>query len=62
MPYYSYSFEKYEKSRHVRFSLRDKSISHKHSREIALAIKGKSIEKAREFLDDVLSKKIVCPL
>ena len=50
MPNYSYSFENYEKSRHVRSSLRDKSISHKHSREIALAIKGKSIEKAREFL------------
>ena len=46
MPNYSYSFENYEKSRHVRSSLRDKSISHKHSREIALAIKGKSIEKA----------------
>ena len=61
MPNYSYSFENYEKSRHVRASLRDKSISHKHSREIALAIKGKSIEKAREFLEDVLSKKIAVP-
>ena len=61
MPNYSYSFENYEKSRHVRSSLRDKSISHKHSREIALAIKGKSIEKAREFLEDVLSKKIAVP-
>ncbi len=30
-------------------------------REIALAVKGKSIEKAREFLDDVLSKKIAVP-
>ena len=61
MPNYSYSFEKYEKSRHVRASLRDKSISHKHSREIALALKGKNIEKAREFLEDVLSKKIAVP-
>src|ERR687886_621395 len=61
MPNYSYSFENYEKSRHVRSSLRDKSISHKHSREIALAIKGKSIEKAREFLEDVLSKKVAVP-
>ena len=61
MPHYSYSFENYEKSRHVRSSLRDKSISHKHAREIALAIKGKSIEKAREFLEEVLSKKIAVP-
>ncbi len=61
MPDYSYSFQKYEKSRHVRASIRDKSISHKHSREIALAIKGKSIEKAREFLEDVLVTKIAVP-
>ena len=61
MPNYSYSFQKYEKSRHVRAALRDKSISHKHSREIALALKGKNIEKAREFLEEVLSKKIAVP-
>jgi len=61
MPNYSYSFEKYEKSRHVRAALRDKSISHKHSREIALAVKGKSIEKAREFLENVMTKKIAVP-
>ena len=58
MPQYSYSFERYEKSRHVRAAIRDKSISHKHSREIAVAINNKSIEKAREFLEDVLAKKI----
>lgn len=58
---YLYSFQKYEKSRHVRASIRDKSMSHKHSREIALAIKGKSIEKAREFLESVLEKKIAVP-
>jgi large subunit ribosomal protein L22 len=61
MPDYSYSFQKYEKSRHVRAAIRDKSISHKHSREIALAINNKSIEKAREFLEDVLTKKIAVP-
>lgn len=61
MPDYSYSFQKYEKSRHVRASIRDKSISHKHAREIAIAINHKSIEKAREFLEDVLVKKIAVP-
>lgn len=61
MPQYSYSFERYEKSRHVRAAIRDKSISHKHSREIAVAINNKSIEKAREFLEDVLAKKIAVP-
>lgn len=61
MPDYSYSFQKYEKSRHVRASIRDKSFSHKHAREIAMAINNKSIEKAREFLEDVLVKKIAVP-
>ena len=61
MPDYSYSFQKYEKSRHVRAAIRDKSISHKHSREIAISINNKSIEKAREFLEDVLIRKIAVP-
>jgi large subunit ribosomal protein L22 len=61
MPQYSYSFQRYEKSRHVRAAIRDKSISHKHSRELAMAVNNKSIEKAREFLEDVLSKKIAVP-
>lgn len=61
MPQYSYSFQRYEKSRHVRAAIRDKSISHKHSREIALAVNHKTIEKAREFLEDVLTKKVAVP-
>jgi large subunit ribosomal protein L22 len=61
MPNYSYSFQNYEKSRHVRSSIRDKSISPKHSREISIAINGKSIEKAREYLENVLSKEIAVP-
>jgi len=61
MPDYSYSFQKYEKSRHVRAAIRDKSISHKHSREIAISINNKTIEKAREFLEDVLIRKIAVP-
>ncbi len=61
MPHYHYSYQNYEKSRHVRASLRDKSISPKHAREISIAINGKSIEKAREFLEDVISKEIAVP-
>jgi large subunit ribosomal protein L22 len=45
----------------VRASVREKSISHKHSREIAVAIKGLSIEKAREYLENVVAKKIAVP-
>lgn len=61
MPNFSYSFSNFDKSRQVRSAMREKDISHKHAREIALAIKGLSIEKAREFLESVLQKEIAVP-
>lgn len=61
MPHYSYAFQNFDKARHVRASVREKSISHKHSREIAVAISGKSIDKAREFLENVVVKKEAVP-
>lgn len=57
----NYSFSKYDRTKHVRSSLRDKDISHKHAREIAVAIKGMSIEGAREFLERVIRKEIAVP-
>ncbi|HKG71485.1 MAG TPA: 50S ribosomal protein L22 [Nitrososphaeraceae archaeon] len=61
MPNYSYAFQNFDKTRHVRAALREKDISHKHSREVAVAIKGMSIEKARDFLNDVIAKKVAVP-
>ncbi|MFL6331179.1 MAG: 50S ribosomal protein L22 [Nitrososphaeraceae archaeon] len=61
MPNYSYAFQKFDKTKHVRAALREKDISHKHAREIALAIKGMSIEKARGFLENVIAKQIAVP-
>jgi large subunit ribosomal protein L22 len=61
MPHYSYAFSKFDKTKHVRAALREKNISPKHSREVALAIKGFSIEKAREFLESVISLKVAVP-
>lgn len=61
MPHYSYAFQNFDKARHVRASVREKSVSHKHSREIAVHISGKSIEKAREFLENVVAKKEAVP-
>jgi large subunit ribosomal protein L22 len=46
-----YAFQEFDKSRHVRARIKDKDISHKHSREVAVAIKGMSLEKSREFLE-----------
>jgi large subunit ribosomal protein L22 len=61
LPTYSYSFSQFDKNKHVRASLRETDISHKHAREIALAIKGLSIERARNILDQAIEKKVAVP-
>ena len=53
---FGYAFQNYDATRHVRSSLRAKDISHKHAREVAVAIKGLSIEKARDYLQAVVHK------
>src|SRR5436305_1607208 len=45
MPNYSYSFTNFDKTKHVRSALREKDISHKHTREVAIAIRGMSAVK-----------------
>jgi large subunit ribosomal protein L22 len=54
---FDYAFQNYDATKHVRSSLREKDISHKHAREIAVAIKGLSIEKARDYLQAVVNKE-----
>ena len=61
MPNYSYAFQNFDKTKHVRAAIREKDISHKHSREVAVAVKGMSIDKARDFLNNVITKKIAVP-
>jgi len=58
---FDYAFQNYDSTRHVRSSLREKQISHKHAREIANKIKGMSIEKARDYLQAVIHKKRAVP-
>lgn len=58
---FKYSFQNYDRTRHVRASLREKTISHKHAREIAVKIKGMSIETARDYLQDVIKLKRAVP-
>jgi large subunit ribosomal protein L22 len=58
---FQYSFQNFDRSKHVRAALREKSISHKHAREVAIALKGMSIERARVFLEDVIARKIAVP-
>ena len=61
MPSFKYAFQNYDKTKHVRSAIREKAISHKHAREIAVAIKGMSIEKARDYLMDVVKAKRAVP-
>ena len=61
MPHFDYAFENFDSTKHVRASVREKSISAKHAREIALMIKGMSIEKARDSLQEVIALKRAVP-
>tara|TARA_Y100000815_G_scaffold68069_1_gene57211 strand:+ start:2325 stop:2783 length:459 start_codon:yes stop_codon:yes gene_type:complete len=61
MPEYHYAFQNFDPTRHVRAALREKTISHKHAREIAVAIKGLNVEKAREYLIYVTQLKRSVP-
>ena len=58
---FNYAFQNFDSTRHVRASLREKEISHKHAREIAIAIKGLSIEKARDYLQNIITKQRAVP-
>ncbi len=58
---FKYSFQNYDKTRHVRAAIREKTISHKHAREIAVTIKGMSIENARDYLQNVIRLKSAVP-
>ena len=51
---YNFAFQNFDSTKHVRAALREKKISHKHARETAVAIKGMSIEKARDYLQRVI--------
>lgn len=52
---FNYAFQNYDPTRHVRASIREKDMSHKHAREVATAIKGLSMEKARDYLQAVIN-------
>lgn len=58
---FGYAFQGYDPSVHVRASMREVKISHKHAREIAGALRGLQIEDARDFLTAVIRKKRAVP-
>ena len=58
---YSYAFQNFDSTKHVRASIREKKISHKHARETAKAIKGLTLEKARDYMLSVIAKERAIP-
>lgn len=58
---FDYAFQNYDSTRHVRASIREKQISHKHAREIAVKLKGLSIDKARDYLQSVIRLQRAVP-
>ena len=61
MPKRYFTFQSYDTTKHVRAAIREKSISHKHAREISSAMKGLSIEKSRDYLLNVINLKRSIP-
>ena len=61
MPKRYFTFQSYDTTKHVRAAIREKSISHKHAREISSAMKGLSIEESRDYLLNVINLKRSIP-
>ena len=61
MARYSYAFQGFDATKHVRASIREKKISHKHARETGKAIKGLTLEKARDYMLSVIAKERAIP-
>lgn len=59
---FDYAFQGYDPTRHVRASIREKGMSHKHAREIAHRISGMRVEKARDFLNRVATGQSSVPM
>lgn len=61
MARFRYAYQYYDPITDVRASIREMSISHKHAREIGRAINGMVLERAQDYLNDVINKKRAVP-
>ncbi len=61
MSRFKYAYQYYDSINHARASIREKSISHKHAREIGHAIKGMNLESAQDYLNRVINKESAVP-
>lgn len=58
---FGYAYQDYNSRDCARGSIREKPMSHKHAREIGAAIKGMSMESARDYLTAVINKTRAVP-
>ena len=58
---FNYAYQHYDPQQHARASIREKDMSHKHAREIGVAIKGMGVEAARDYLNAVINKERAVP-
>ena len=58
MPHYGYSFEGFDPAVHVRASGREVNVSPKAAREVANTIRGMTVAKAIDLLEQVEKKKM----
>lgn len=58
---FNYAYQHYDPQYHARASIREKDMSHKHAREIGVAIKGMGVEAARDYLNAVINKERAVP-
>lgn len=61
MARFKYSYQQYDDKTDVRAALREKTISHKHAREIGRVINGMSLEGAQDYLNRVINKVSAVP-
>lgn len=59
---FQYAFQGFDPSRHVRASVRESGISHKHAREIARRISGMEVDRARDYLTRVSRLESAVPM
>ncbi len=61
MARFKYAYQYYNAITDARASIRQVDISHKHAREIGVAISGLLVDNARDYLTDVVNKQRAIP-
>jgi large subunit ribosomal protein L22 len=61
LPHFRYSFERYDPLLHIRASGREVNVSAKAAREVCVAVKGRLVKDAKEYLERVQAKELSVP-